>query len=178
MIVWVARHYPEVTRVLLTGHAVTETLVRAVNEGGISHFFTKPCNEAGLAIAIRKSLEQKARLANERQLLELSQQRASERDQFSRDLETLDRLISHDVKGPLNSVARACQSLTERHGDLFDATAESLIENSLEAISNMQYLVDDVLRRIRSRQSVDLCREGEATVLQGAMQGCSQEEGK
>lgn len=172
LIVWAARHYPEVARILLTGYAVTETLVRAVNEGAIFHFFPKPCNEASLAIAIRKALERKERLANEKQLLELNRQQASDRDRFGRDLEALERLISRDVKGPLRSVARDCQSLMERHSDLFDPTAESLIESSLEAISDMQCLINQALRRIRGRPSGGLRTDLHATTPRPAVQEC------
>jgi DNA-binding NtrC family response regulator len=73
LLAWVAEHRPEVVRIVLTGHATVETAIRAINEGGVYHFFTKPCNEFELSIVIHKALGQKDRLRRERELLELAQ---------------------------------------------------------------------------------------------------------
>ena len=56
LLTWVADNCPDVVRIVLTGHAETETAIRAINDAGVSYFFTKPCNEARLAVAIRTIL--------------------------------------------------------------------------------------------------------------------------
>lgn len=60
MLAWVARECPEVVRILLTGHATPETTVKAVNEGKVFRFFTKPANPVELALAIREALDHRA----------------------------------------------------------------------------------------------------------------------
>jgi two-component system probable response regulator PhcQ len=70
LLAWVADHYPEVMRIMLTGHASLETAVRAVNEGSVYRIFLKPCREADLAIAIRKALEKSEEVRKNRQLPE------------------------------------------------------------------------------------------------------------
>jgi len=74
LLLWVAEHYPEVMRIMLTGHLSAETAVRAVNECNVYGLFVKPCREVDLAIAIRKALEKSEELRRNRQLLELAQQ--------------------------------------------------------------------------------------------------------
>jgi DNA-binding NtrC family response regulator len=59
LLVWVAGHYPETIRILLTGHASVDTAVRAVNDAAVYKFFLKPCKEFDLAMAIRQALEQR-----------------------------------------------------------------------------------------------------------------------
>lgn len=59
LLAWVAGHYPEAVRILLTGHASVDTAVRAVNEAMVHKFFLKPCKEFELAMAIRRALEEK-----------------------------------------------------------------------------------------------------------------------
>jgi len=59
LLAWIARSYPEVMRIVLTGRATAETAIRAINEGAVYHFFTKPCHEVQLALTIRKALEEK-----------------------------------------------------------------------------------------------------------------------
>jgi len=59
----VRRHYPQTRRIILTGHASLEAAVRAINEGEISRFLAKPCNEKELTHAIEHALQQRERLA-------------------------------------------------------------------------------------------------------------------
>jgi len=70
LVVWVAKHYPQVTRIVFTGHATAESAMRAINEGEVYRYLTKPCDCIALALAIRKALQQKERLEQERCRLE------------------------------------------------------------------------------------------------------------
>ena len=70
LLAWVADYFPEVMRILLAGHPSVATAVRAINEGGVFRFFTKPCREFDLAVAIREALEQGDQLRKARRLLE------------------------------------------------------------------------------------------------------------
>jgi len=65
----VSREYSDTIRIILTGHADLQTAIRAINEGKIYRFLTKPCNEVELAIIIREALRQKELLLKSRQLL-------------------------------------------------------------------------------------------------------------
>lgn len=55
----VHQRWPGIVRMMLTGTAQLEVIIAAVNQGRIAKFFTKPCNEAELIIAIRVALEEK-----------------------------------------------------------------------------------------------------------------------
>jgi len=57
----VAREHPQVMRIMLTGNPSLPAALRAINEGRVYHFFTKPCNEIDLALTIREALELKDR---------------------------------------------------------------------------------------------------------------------
>ncbi|MBN1908945.1 MAG: response regulator [Pirellulales bacterium] len=59
LLAWVSENCPETIRMVLTGHASTSTAIRAINEGSVFRFFTKPCNEVDLALAIREALDNK-----------------------------------------------------------------------------------------------------------------------
>lgn len=56
---WVAQHYPEVTRIMLTGYPTIPSALSAINEGRVHRYFTKPCDVVQLALAIREALESK-----------------------------------------------------------------------------------------------------------------------
>jgi two-component system probable response regulator PhcQ len=72
----VAEERPEITRIVLTGHPTLPTALRAMNEGKVYHFFTKPCNEIDLAITIRHALEQKDLTEKARALLQVTKRQS------------------------------------------------------------------------------------------------------
>lgn len=61
---------PDSVRMLLTGYADVPTALRAVNEGHIFRFLTKPCPSDTLSQALRAGLEQHRLLQAEKELLE------------------------------------------------------------------------------------------------------------
>lgn len=61
---------PGAVRILLTGHADIESAVAAVNDGGISHFLTKPCPRSDLLAALSTAVAQHRAAAIEHQVLD------------------------------------------------------------------------------------------------------------
>ena len=49
--------YPQTLRFVLTGHASAEVAMKAVNEGEIYRFFTKPWDDLQMRLAIRSAIE-------------------------------------------------------------------------------------------------------------------------
>lgn len=60
---------PDAARILLTGHADLDSAVRAVNEGALHVFLTKPCGAEQLIPAIRTAVEGHAARRAEREVL-------------------------------------------------------------------------------------------------------------
>ena len=61
---------------MLTGHPTLPAALRAINEGKVYQFFTKPCNEIDLAISIRHALAQKDLMIRSRDLLEVAKRQS------------------------------------------------------------------------------------------------------
>ncbi len=153
LLAWVARNYPDVTCIMLTGQASVEAVMRAVNEGSVYHVFTKPCNEVDLAIAIRKALEHKELAEQRVQACQLAGRQAGDCQQCVRELDALNQRIARDTNEPLHVIARSCQSLLEKHPELLDPKARVLIDEVLDAVADMQSLVEDLVKRMRERQT-------------------------
>ncbi|MFC1815256.1 response regulator [Thermodesulfobacteriota bacterium] len=66
----VKKKYPDIIRIILTGHANLDSAIRAINEGEVYRFFTKPCNMTDLTVTIRQALQQKDLMEQNRRLLE------------------------------------------------------------------------------------------------------------
>lgn len=74
----VKSRYPETIRMMLTGHASVEATMRAVNNGEIYRFFTKPWDEPMLKLAIRSALEKYALEEENRRLLKTVKRQSQE----------------------------------------------------------------------------------------------------
>lgn len=68
LIAIVRKKYPDILRIIMTGHASLETAIQAINEGEIYRFFTKPCNLADIVSSLRNGLEQRDREAEKRRM--------------------------------------------------------------------------------------------------------------
>src|SRR5688572_3874776 len=66
----IAQKYPNTTRILLTGEPGRDGAVRAINEGQIYRFLTKPCPPQDLKAAINAGVRQHELMTAERVLLQ------------------------------------------------------------------------------------------------------------
>ncbi|MFZ0429869.1 MAG: response regulator [Acidobacteriota bacterium] len=67
---WIREHNPDTVRMILTGHADLESAIRAVNDGHIFRFLTKPCPSETMVQAVREGIRQYQLVLAERDLLE------------------------------------------------------------------------------------------------------------
>ncbi len=67
----VRKKYPETIRMILTGRAHLDSAVKAINEGEVYRFFTKPCSVVDLTVSIKQGLNQKALEKENRNLLRM-----------------------------------------------------------------------------------------------------------
>ncbi len=70
--------YPNTVRIILTGHASIEAAIKAVNQGEIYRFFSKPWNDNELKYAIRSAVEKYDLEAENRRLLATIKQQSLE----------------------------------------------------------------------------------------------------
>jgi two-component system, probable response regulator PhcQ len=143
---WVAENCPEVTRIVLTGRPTVDTAIRAINEGAVYQFFTKPCNPARLGVAIRKALEHKTLLMENQQLLDVSTRQAQQLDLCRRDLEMVTDLVAHTIREPIQRLVRASASPGRQYEDSVGLGPDTLIENALEGVAQVERLVNDLLK--------------------------------
>ena len=64
----VQQEFPEIMLFMLTGKATPEIAAQAINDGAISHFFTKPCDMVALAFIIKQTLHQRTLMKAARRL--------------------------------------------------------------------------------------------------------------
>jgi two-component system, probable response regulator PhcQ len=141
LLTWVAANCPNVARIVLTGHAETDTAIRAINDAGVAYFFTKPCNEAKLAITIRNILERKESLEDGRHALELCQRQLRELDRLCQDVRFQARIISQDLRRPIERILECCHRLEEQTGTSLDHESQQLLAEARAAAGEARRLV-------------------------------------
>ncbi|MFC1735782.1 response regulator [Candidatus Hydrogenedentota bacterium] len=90
----VSEAYPDTIRFMLTGNPTAEVAIKAINEGQINRFFTKPCNGIDLAVTIRQALQQKELMTETRQLLRKVKEQSAVLDKLEEEspgITTVDR---------------------------------------------------------------------------------------
>ncbi len=154
LLAWVAEHYPEVIRILLTGHASTETAIRAINEGAVYHIFTKPCRDVHLAVAIRKALEQRGLLRENLRLRDVRRSQAAASEQLRQSLEDLVQVVSDGLQKPLQAIADLDLSPPELGaGEASNPDAKALLAGALSTAAEVQRVVTDLLKHCRDQRA-------------------------
>jgi two-component system, probable response regulator PhcQ len=148
---WVAEYFPEVARIVLTGHAETDTATRAINDAGVSYFFTKPCNEARLALTIRDILERKESLQEGRRSLELCQRQLRELNRLCHDVRFQARIISQDLRPPIDRILECCARLEEQTATAFDHESQQLLAEARQAAAEARRLVLQLQKAVALR---------------------------
>lgn len=94
----VKRRSPHTVRILLTGHATLEAAMRAVNEGEIYRFFTKPWDDMQIRFALLSAIEKYNLEAENRRLLATVKDQAMEIKVLERRYPGISR-VEKDTKG-------------------------------------------------------------------------------
>ena len=81
----VRRHYPDTIRIILTGQASLEVAIKAINDGEIYRFFTKPCNTIDLATSIRQALKHRDLVLDARKLMSLVRRQSLVLEELEQD---------------------------------------------------------------------------------------------
>ncbi|WDU61251.1 response regulator [Pseudomonas poae] len=84
------RLYPATTRILLTGYADMSMMIKAINEGQIHRYISKPWNDEEMLLTLRQSLEHQH---SERERLRLEQLIREQNDQLKALNATLEKRV-------------------------------------------------------------------------------------
>ncbi len=127
----VRREYPDTVRIILTGQASLDAAIRAINEGEIYRFLTKPCNGMELAVTIRQALQQKKLMAESRKLLKMTRQQSE----------------------LINEMEIAHPGITEVKRD---AKGTIIIDDSTEDVEDVDELIQEINTEVKKTEKLFL----------------------
>lgn len=122
-----ANRWPDTMRILLTGYADTSAAVKAINDGGIFKYLSKPWEENDIKLTVKRALEQKF-LKSEQQRLEiLTKKQNEELKDLNSNLESKVAERTKDVQRAMKFVQKANATLKKSYTDSIKVFA-SLVE--------------------------------------------------
>jgi DNA-binding NtrC family response regulator len=141
LLAWIACHCPAVMRIVLTGYADANMAIRVINEAGVCQFFTKPCNEARLAMAIHEAIERKCDMENQRQSLENSRRQLCEFERVAESFKAQNQIIAQDLQPLLDQILNCCRRMEEQSGEQLDRELYTLLAAAQKAADDAGRLV-------------------------------------
>jgi two-component system, sensor histidine kinase and response regulator len=134
--------HPDAIRILLTGYTDIESVVKAINNGQIYRYVTKPWDPVDLANAVDKAVER----------FEIGEELVEKNAALSKALEelkTLDQaktqfmvLVNHELKTPLTSMMSFSELLGETK---LDEEQNRMLSRIKTAANRLQDMVNDAL---------------------------------
>ena len=78
---------PDTVRIILTGYADVQAAMDAINQGEVYRFITKPWDDQDLKLTVKRALQQRDLVLENRRLNELTRKQNEELKELNRDLE-------------------------------------------------------------------------------------------
>jgi response regulator RpfG family c-di-GMP phosphodiesterase len=107
----VQRRWPDKMRIMLTGYSDMTATIKAINEGRIHRYLSKPWDDTELCTAIEQALDYKALKAEREQLLRLAHEQ-------NLALQSANETLEQRVQARTAELARATESLRQAHDEL------------------------------------------------------------
>ena len=83
----VKKQYPGIQRIMLTGYAEMDVVEKAINEGEVHHFLTKPWDNEQLVGLIRSAIDRRTLMAENERLQELTREQNKQLKELAEGLE-------------------------------------------------------------------------------------------
>ncbi|SDJ31127.1 Response regulator c-di-GMP phosphodiesterase, RpfG family, contains REC and HD-GYP domains [Paraburkholderia steynii] len=139
--------YPDTVRILLTGYSEIDSVVRAINEGGVYRYLNKPWDEQDLMLTIAQALEQ-SRLRKETvRLTALTKRQNDELRTFNARLE--DQVLSRteEIRQTVMFLEDAQQDLKTSYVTMMKVCA-SMIELRCGVLGGESLRIGEVARHM------------------------------
>jgi len=139
--------YPETMRILLTGYSEIESVVRAINEGGIYRYLSKPWDEHDLLLTIRQALEQQRLRKETARLLTLTQQQNEQLASFNTALEAKVKSRTEEIRQTVLFLEDAQKDLRRNFLTMVQVCS-SMIELRCGALGGESHRVGELAKQL------------------------------
>ncbi|WP_300661778.1 hybrid sensor histidine kinase/response regulator [Hydrogenophaga sp.] len=178
---------PDISAILITGHASLQTAIDAVRIGAVDYVL-KPFRLSTMLTTVAKALEQQRLRREVARLQEDLSDRYDEVLLINKELDAFAARVSHDLRGPITNMKGVLQALDFELGHSLENDLRQLLLAGIRSGEKATKMVHDLLDFSRlghqelQMQAIDLNEllNGVLVELQASipLQGCSFEVGK
>jgi signal transduction histidine kinase len=148
----VKEKYPDVMRILLTGHADMQAAEEAVNQGGVYRFLTKPWNVEDIRATVRKAIENHDLIVENRKLFDETRAANARLIQANTDLQKLydkqkefTSTVSHELRTPLASIKMALDIILSGTPGPLTSGQSDFLGRAKANVDRLNRLINDIL---------------------------------
>ena len=146
--------YPETMRILLTGYSEIESVVRAINEGGVYRYLSKPWDEHDLLLTLKQALEQQRLRKETARLLILTQQQNEQLASFNTALEAKVKARTEEIRQTVMFLEDEQKDLKRNFMTMVQVGA-SMIELRCGAIGGESHRVGQLAKQLALALGLD-----------------------
>jgi signal transduction histidine kinase len=148
----VKQKYPDIIRILLTGHADMQAAEEAVNIGEVYRFMTKPWNNDDLKSTIRQAIEAYNMTLENRRLFEDSRKANASLIQANTHLQKLydkqkefTSTVSHELRTPLTSIKMGLDIVLSGAPGPLTPDQSNFLQRAKSNVDRLNRLINDIL---------------------------------
>ena len=148
----VKEKYPDIIRILLTGHADMQAAEEAVNLGEVYRFLTKPWNGEDLKVTVRKAMENHDLVIDNRKLFEQTRETNTQLIKTNMDLQRLydkqkefTSTVSHELRTPLASIKMALDIILSGTPGPVNQDQADFLGRAKSNVDRLNRLINDIL---------------------------------
>ncbi|WP_333997464.1 HD domain-containing phosphohydrolase [Burkholderia gladioli] len=139
--------YPGTMRILLTGYSELDSVVRAINEGGVYRYLNKPWDDQDLLLTAAQALEQRRLHKETARLTALTQKQNDELRGFNAGLEAQVLARTEEIRQTVMFLEDAQHELKSNFATMVQVCA-SMIELRCGVLSGQSLRIGEVARHL------------------------------
>jgi len=148
----VKQAYPDVVRILFTGHADLQAAEDAINVGEVYRFINKPWNTEDLKTAIRQAINHYDLVIENRNLFEATQEKNKELKILNKKLQYMYELqkeftstVSHELRTPLASIKSTVDLVLSGTTGPLNEDQKKFLTKAKNNVDRLNRLINDIL---------------------------------
>jgi adenylate cyclase len=139
--------YPDVLRILLTGYAEMDSAIRAINEGGVYRYLSKPWDDQDLLLTVARAIEQRALSKKAALLTALTRQQNEALMRLNAGLEMQVQARTEEIRQTVMFLEDAQRDLKSNFTKMVQVCA-SMIELRCGALGGQSMRVGELAHRM------------------------------
>lgn len=139
--------YPDTMRILLTGYSEIDSVVRAINEGGVYRYLNKPWDDQDLLLTVAQALEQRRLRKETARLTALTQRQNNELREFNAGLEAQVLARTEEIRQTVMFLEDAQQELKRNFATMVQVCA-SMIELRCGVLGGQSLRIGELARHL------------------------------